>query len=428
MRVVFATEYYEPFVPGGTPWSVRLLARALRSRGDEIVIVTPNYGAPASESIDGVPVVRFPFWRKLRPGPSLAPVRDHVNPLFHLLFAFALVRAARALGAELIHAQEKHALVGASLAGWWLGLPVVLSLRDFGLICPITTCLLRHREVPADCSLWKLERECAGLFLELYIGPGWWRRARIRGSLGILYIDAWLKGWLVRRAHRVLGVSASILEIYEHAARIRHGQASVVYNLPPAVLAPATPYERARTREAFGLPDRPIVLYVGKLSPGKGFPVFVEAARRIASERPGTVFVVVGDGAPPDSSAGADFRCLGPRPGPEVAALYTVAEVVVHPAVWPEPFSRVLLEAGAFGKPVVGTWIGGTPEAVRDGDTGILVERGDPEALARAVVRLLSDDRLRQRLGEGAQRFVTEHFSPRAVVGALLTAYAEARR
>jgi len=428
MRVVFATEYYEPFVRGGTPWSLRLLARALHGRGDEVVIVTPNYGALASELIDDVKVVRFPFWRKLQPGPSLAPVRDHVNPLFHLLFAFALVRAARALGAELIHAQEKHALVGASLAGWWLGVPVVLSLRDFGLICPITTCLLRHREVPGDCSLRKLEYECAGHYLDLYIGTGGWRRARIRGSLALLYLDARLKGWLVRRAQRVIGVSASILQIYQRAGRVRPKQARVVYNLPPETPPVATPALRARTRDAFGLPDRLIVLYVGKLSPGKGFPVFVEAARRIATERPATVFVVVGEGSPPKATAGTDFRCLGPRPAADVAALYTVADIVVHPAVWPEPFSRVLLEAGAFGKPVVGTSVGGTPEVIRDGDTGILVERGDPEALARAVVRLLDDDQLRQRLGNNAQRFVTEHFSPDAVVGSLRVAYAETRR
>src|SRR5437879_13165694 len=104
MRVVFATEYYEPFVPGGTPWSVRLLARALHGRGDEVVVVTPNYGAPARQSIDGVPVVRFPFWRKLRCGPSLAPVRDHVNPLFPLLFAVALLPASRTVPARLIQA------------------------------------------------------------------------------------------------------------------------------------------------------------------------------------------------------------------------------------------------------------------------------------------------------------------------------------
>lgn len=428
MRVVFATEYYEPFVRGGTPWSVRLLARALRDRGDEVVIVTPNYGAPATELIDDVRVVRFRFWRKLEPGPSLAPVRDHINPLFHLLFAFALVRAARAVRAELIHAQEKHALVGASLAGWWLGVPVVLSLRDFGLICPITTCLLRHREVPRDCSLRKLERECAEHYLDLYIGTGIWRRARVRASLALLYLDARLKGWLVRRAQRVIGVSASILQIYQGTGRVGPRKASVVYNLPPPTSPVVTPVPRARTRDAFGLPDRPIVLYVGKLSPGKGFPVFVEAARRIGTERPGTVFVVVGEGSPPDASPGTDFRCLGPRPGADVAALYGVADIVVHPAVWPEPFSRVLLEAGAFGKPVVGTSVGGTPEVIRDGDTGILVERSDPEALAKAVVRLLDDDQLRQRLGDNAQRFVTEHFSPGAVVSALLTAYAETGR
>src|SRR5262249_53675883 len=152
------------------------------------------------------------------------------------------------------------------------------------------------------------------------------------------------------------------------------------------------------------------------------------ATRRIAAERPGTVFVVVGEGAPPDGSPGVDLRTLGPRPGAEVADLYRIAEVVVHPAVWPEPFSRVLLEAGAFGRAVVGTSLGGTPEAIRDGDTGLLVERSDPEALARAVVRVLGDEGLRRRLGDNARRFVSEHFSPREIVGTLLAAYGEARR
>ena len=428
MKIVFATEYYHPFVPGGTPWSLRLLARELRAHGDEVIIVTPNYGAPARESIDDVPVVRFPFWRKLSPGPSLAPVRDHVNPLFHLLFARALVRTARALGAELIHAQEKHALVGASLAGWWLELPVVLSLRDFGLICPITTCLLRHAQIPADCSLVKLQRECAAFFLDHYIGGGRWRRARVRGSLALLYLDAWLKNRLVKRARRVLGVSASILEIYRRAGRVRPEQAKVVYNLPPAASADATPAERERVCTSFGIPDRPIVLYVGKLSLGKGFPVFVAAARLIAARRPDTVFVAVGAGSAPTACEGVDLRCLGPRPHVEVEALYTAADVVLHPAVWPEPFSRVPLEAAAFGKPVVGTSIGGTLEVIQDNYTGLLVERSDPEALARAVLRLLDDDGLRRSLGENARRFVMERFGAGAVVETLRAAYAEARR
>src|SRR5262249_7208924 len=187
--------------------------------------------------------------------------------------------------------------------------------------------------------------------------------------LAVLYVDTWLKGWFIRRAHRVVGVSASILDIYQRAGRVRPERSSVVYNIPPAVPAATTPADRARTREAFGLPDRQIVLYVGKLSPGKGFPVFVTAARRVATACPGTVFVVVGEGMPVDASTGADIRYLGPRSGAEVAALYAVADVVVHPAVWPEPFSRVLLEAGGVCQPPVGGAVWGGPPALPAGGT-----------------------------------------------------------
>jgi len=427
VKILFATEYYHPFAPGGTPWSLRLLARALSARGDEVVVVTPNYGAAARETVDGVRVVRFPFWRRLPPGPSLAPARDHVNPLFHLLFARALLRAGRALGADVIHAQEKHALVGASLAGWWLRIPVVLSLRDFGLICPIATCLLTHAHIPADCSQRKLQRECAPFFLDHYVGKGLLRRARVRASLALLYLDARFKNALVRRVRWVLGVSASILDIYRRAGRIRPEQGRVVYNLPPEVDAHASPVDRARVLASFGLPDRPLVLYVGKLSLGKGFPVFVEAAVVVAALRPGTVFVAVGAGPAPVSRAGVDLRCLGIRSHEEVEALYAVADVVVHPAVWPEPFSRVPLEAAAFGKPLVGTRIGGTPEAVEDKRTALLVERDDPQALAHAVAQLLGDAALRRSLGAGARALVAERFAPAVVVDGLRAVYRDAR-
>ena len=113
MKILFATEYYHPFTPGGTAVSLELLGRALVERGHEVMVVTPNYGAASGEERDGVRVVRFPFWRALPPGPSLAPTRDLVNPLFHLLMARAVIAAARRSGADVVHAQEKHALVGA---------------------------------------------------------------------------------------------------------------------------------------------------------------------------------------------------------------------------------------------------------------------------------------------------------------------------
>jgi len=222
-------------------------------------------------------------------------------------------------------------------------------------------------------------------------------------------------------------VSASILDIYRRAGRIRPEQGRVVYNAAPVVGASASGADRARVLAGFGLPDRPLVLYVGKLSLGKGFPVFVEAAGAVTSLRKDAVFVAVGAGSVPTPRVGVDLRCLGSRSHADVEALYAVADVVVHPAVWPEPFSRVVLEAAAFGKPLVGTRIGGTPEAVEDERTALLVERSDPQALALAISRLLDDAALRQRLGTGARALATERFAPAVVVEGLRAAYRDAR-
>ncbi len=425
MKVVFATEYYHPWAPGGTAWSLELLARGLIARGHSVTVVTPNYGAAAREEVCGVPVVRFPFWRRLPPGGELAPPRDHVNPLFHLRFARALVSTMRETGAELVHAQEKHALVGAFLAGRRLGQPVYLSLRDFGLICPITTCLLRHRHVPADCSAGKLQRECAPDFFAQYIRGGALRRLRIRAALGFLYLDAWLKRALIRRVDGVTAVSQSLLDIYARTGRIRPERGHVVYNLPPAPGGSGA--SGSRTLADFGLPAGPLVLYVGKCSPGKGYPVFVEAARLVRRRRPEASFVVAGDGPPEWMGSAPDVRLLGRRPHSEVEELYALADVVVHPAVWPEPFSRVPLEAAAFGKPVVGTRIGGTPEAVEDKATGLLVERSDADALARAVEELLDNPELRRSLGRQAAETMVRTFNEDRIIADLLRAYGKSR-
>ena len=424
MRILFAAEYYHPFTPGGTPWSLRLIAAELKRRGVEVAIVTPNYGASAREEVDGVAVFRFPFWRKLPAGPSLARARDHVNPLFHLLLARAVVAAARGFGADVLHAQEKHALVGTFLAGRWLRRPVFLSLRDFGLLCPITTCLLTHSEIPADCGSVKLQRECAGFYLDHYIGGGGWRRFFVRASVALLYLDARLKGALVKRVDGIVGVSQRILDIYTRAGRIPAERSAVVYNLAPPPGVPAT--DRRRCLAEFGLPDGPLVLYVGKTSLGKGFFVFTEAAGVLATRCHRASFVAVGP-APAGLAARAGcVHVLGSRSHAEVEALYAVADVVVHPAVWPEPFSRVPLEAGAFARPVVGTRIGGTPEAVEDKVTGLLVERSDPRGLAQAIEQLLRDERLRTEMGRRAASRVASAFGPERVVEQLLAVYRRA--
>jgi len=94
----------------------------------------------------------------------------------------------------------------------------------------------------------------------------------------------------------------------------------------------------------------------------------------------------------------------------EVRGFYQRGHVLVFPSQWDEPFAAVPVEAMAAGMAVVATTAGGTPEAITDGETGLLIPPGDADALATQIRRLFEDDDLRLRLGASAARRAREAF------------------
>src|SRR3989441_11104844 len=130
VNVCFVNEYFPPFAPGGAEWSVDALARALAGWGHRVTVVTPNWGAASREEHDGVRIVRFAFPKKLEPGRRPAPAKWLANPLFYAWAALAVLRAARRERADVIHAQNKHSLIPATLAGRRLGGPRFFPVPD----------------------------------------------------------------------------------------------------------------------------------------------------------------------------------------------------------------------------------------------------------------------------------------------------------
>jgi glycosyltransferase involved in cell wall biosynthesis len=183
--------------------------------------------------------------------------------------------------------------------------------------------------------------------------------------------------------------------------------------------------EAETVRRRFGIGEGPLVLYAGKRSPGKGTSVLVDALPAIRAQAPGARFVFAGKGDV-GVPAAADVHVLGVIGQQDLFALYRAAAVVVVPSVWPEPLSRVLLEAMRLGRPVVATAVGGTPEAVEHDVTGLLVPARDPEALASAVAELLLDPPRRERMGRAAAERVDMQFDEERAVKGLLDAYAAA--
>jgi len=169
------------------------------------------------------------------------------------------------------------------------------------------------------------------------------------------------------------------------------------------------------------------LLYVGRIARHKGVETLVEALPAILDAVPGTRVLLVGKDHPsgPDVSSMSDYlrrrlqkmgvsekavEFVGSVDRTGLPHLYRHAAVCVVPSLW-ENFPYACLEAMASGCAVVASAVGGVPEIVTDEVDGLLVPPSHPHALAAAVIRLLSDPLLRQRLGARARATVRDRFS-----------------
>ena len=157
---------------------------------------------------------------------------------------------------------------------------------------------------------------------------------------------------------------------------------------------------------------------LGRVVRDKGFDLALAAFAELAPRFPKARLVVAGDG-PARPELEAQAQALGVAdavefPGwvaPErVSELMNSATLVVMPSRWDEPFGLVAVEAALMARPVVASRVGGLAEAVADGETGLLVDKEDPAALARAVAHLLEDPGKAERMGQAARRRARELF------------------
>ena len=175
-----------------------------------------------------------------------------------------------------------------------------------------------------------------------------------------------------------------------------------------------------------------VVAVVAQLIPRKGHALLLEAWQMIRYRCPDARLLVFGAGplreelearvGPGAANEGGTVTFAGFRP--DLRAFLGRVDLLVHPASR-EGLGIGLLEAQAAGVPVVACAAGGVPEAVADGDTGLLVEPGNPLALAEGVIKLLDDPNWRLQLGTAAAARIRAQFSPDRMTEAYIELYRE---
>jgi glycosyltransferase involved in cell wall biosynthesis len=213
----------------------------------------------------------------------------------------------------------------------------------------------------------------------------------------------------------VIAVSEAVRRDCIERLRMNPRRVTVIHTgiEPPARIEPG---EAEHCRAEWNVSvDAPLVLTLARLSYEKGVDTLIDAATILHEGRPQARFVVLGDG--PDRSELQ--RRIDERRATSVVMLagfrqdvwpaLAASDIVCLPSK-SEGMPNVLLEAMAMGRPVVATAVGGIPEAVIDGQTGLLVAPADPRGLADALRRLIDDRELARRLGEAGRATVERRF------------------
>lgn len=397
MRILVLSNLFPPHVVGGYERLCHAVSRELAARGHAVTVLTSTYGGPAPE-MPGLAVRRE--WG-LRIGADIyAPYEGSVAEAAALAAGNLAVlrRALAAVQPDVVFAWNLFFLDASLLDALEAGPHrTVVMLTDNWLL------VMRNPQFVAD--FFRDFAFGAAAFVPPPQQAGW--RGALRRVLGRQPASPGLEA--------IFG--SAFMRDYYAAGGIRFARNRVVHNgvaLPEHAPAP--------DRAALVRQGVLRLLFAGRLVDLKGADIAVAALPLLDPAALGVrrvVLTVVGDAqdaaylqrfraAVAASGRAADIELQPPVPEAGLPALFAAHDIYLFPSLY-EPFSLTLIHALACGIPTIASRVGGNPEIVADGETGLLVPRGDAAALARAVARLAQDPALRARVArqgaEAARRF-----------------------
>ena len=366
-----------PPAPGGAETNVAALATGLRQRGHAVVVHTSDLWSET------------PFRRARLPGcVAGVPVRRH---------------AAFSPGGE-----AHYVLPPGMLPGLLREPADIMHTHSYGYFQNSVAWLRRQLQA----TPWVVTP---------HFHPSWsmWggdRRRRLR------QLYDWLHGRATLRApDAIICVSRHELEQLRQESGLPLPQATLIPNgIHWFDWAESPRPEPLRT--VYPQLGERLVLYAGRLATNKGLPHLVAALAQLRHSHPGVELLLVGQdmgvGKALEAQAGAagvSLHRLGHLSDELYRSAFAVAEVLALPSEY-EAFGIVLLEAAAAGLPAVATRVGGVPEVIIEGETGLLVEYGDAAALAAALAQLLDDPAGARELGRKGRERARDEFSWDSIV------------
>jgi len=382
MHILMIAQFATPII-GGEEQHVVNLSRELVKRGHRVAIATIKHPGQADFEIDvGVRIYRLQGTTQRMGWLYSEPGRRHAPPFPDPEMVFGLRRVMAQERPDVVHAHNWLLFSILPLIPWSKA-RLVVTLHDYSLRCATKRYMYRG----APCS-----------------GPG---------LLKCLSCTSKHFGAAKGVPTYLFSQGTSLLERKAVDMFLAVSQATAVDNglvssgLPYQVIPNFVPDDLRLEQDILDpyltqLPEDGYLLFVGDLSTEKGIDVLLKAYAKLKNAPP---LVLIGRRfADTTSELPNNVLMLGSWPHSAVMHAWRRSCIALVPSVWSEPFGMVVIEAMASGRPVIASRIGGIPDIVIDGETGLLVTPGDVDSLSEAIEKLLLNPEMRERFGEAGRR------------------------
>jgi glycosyltransferase involved in cell wall biosynthesis len=409
MRIVMLTQHYPPLF-GGIERHVRDLSRILVARGHSVRVVTLwQPGLSDYEEDHGVRIYRI-RGAVHRAATVLFqnPERTFAPPFPDPEMVLAIRRLLADEPADIVHAHN-WLVYGFLPIKQGSRARLVVTLHDYNLCCPKWT------------LIYKKDTFCSGPALAKCIDCTWDYYGVAKGVTTVVS-----NRLMTRLEQRVVDRFVPVSQAVASGSALE--QRGVPYEIIPNFIPDERPVPTI-DRDAYTaqLPAGEFLLFVGGLSLHKGVDVLLRAYAALPSSVT-LPLVLIGYEVSGFSFASLPLPdntlVLQHWPNEAVLAAWKRCTIALVPSNWPEPCPTVAMEAMEAGRPVIASRIGGLPDIVADGETGILVPPGDADALRQAIQHLVEHPHLRAQMGRLGQQKVAQ-FQARSVVTRLEDLYYE---
>ena len=378
MRVLMLTEYFYPNTFGGSEQSVFYLIQQLLKKHIDASVLTPGYRNPNFTSWRKIKIHRFYFPLSLESKKYLSPFW-YTNPIWYIYTFLVLFRSVKKLQVNIIHVHSKSFIPAAILVKYVLNIPVIVTLRDYQTLCPYGLCIKKSRAYQ-HCSFFNFLMSEIPEYYQLYNQRKTllsWMWTTLTGAYS--WFTSFFLRFFINYADRVICISKKQKKIFV-SNKIKIFE--VIYNT--FLFKNKSTFFQSTGR----------IVYVGRLTHGKGFDVFFNAINEINKHSRLKVSIVgtgylkkmlIRSGTPLQSN----ISYYGQIPYEKALAVLRRALLVVIPSRWEEPFGRVALEALAHGVPIVASNRGGLPEIV--GKRYGIITFPDEKHFTQAILAALAD-------------------------------------